>query len=267
MPVDTISSPRNHRYVRWKKYAHNPQEESCPWLPVWGWKQVFDLIQVSNLQLLLLSQHEHPLADQLQASARQTVFLPPSLFKRLSGLQNPQGCLGFFVKPKWCQQDLHQVILYLEGIQDPGNVGTLIRTAAALGRISLVSSPATVSFFNPKVVRASVGLLYLVPFLEDVELEALTKGGYQTWLLDPHKGVPLFEAQLRAPLLAILGNEGSGPCLHGKDLFAQRIRIPMTGPVDSLNVAVSGALLMYEALRKGTLDGGIALSEQPDPER
>ena len=118
--------------------------------------------------------------------------------------------MAFFKKPSWTSNNLTDRVICLHNLQDPGNLGTIIRTAAALGGFSIVSSPDSVSFYNEKVVRASAGYLFTVPFLTGVDPEDLRKLGYQVWYSFPGQGIPLPEADLSTPLAVVFGSEGKG---------------------------------------------------------
>ena len=151
-------------------------------------------------------------------------------------------------KPAWARKDLTDKVLVLEGLQDPGNLGTILRTASALGGFSVITLGNTVSFYNRKVVRASAGYLFLVPFLQGVTVSDLRELGYQIWFSSPSDGTKVREADFHSPLAVVFGSEGQG-LAGGDGESGKRITIPMLSGRDSLNVAVAASLVMYEINR------------------
>ena len=184
----------------------------------------------------------------------ETVVLPDRLVDQLSPVKTSQGILAFFDKPEWDWSDMTPHLVYAAGLQDPGNLGTLFRTAAATGLFSLVTAPGTVSCFNDKVVRASAGYLYSVPFLQDRSLEELKRNGYRLVVAEAGHGSDLFSFHFPTPMAIVVGREGGGiPNVPGD---AARVRIPMAAGVESLNAAVAAAVIMYEVLRRELGAGG-----------
>lgn len=252
----TIQSRHNPRYKRWLDYVDHPEGDGCDWIAVEGWKQVQDLASRRAIEVLLYT--EEPDTRKLEAllsRSRETFRLSPALLERLSSVRTPQGVVAFFEKPRWGWNDLTRCILYLHRLQDPGNLGTLLRAAWATGIFSLVTSPQTVSCFNPKVVRASATALFSVPFLQGVSLEEVEGRGYRLWAASPRGEASLFEARFSEPLAIILGSEGLG--LNGLELpgSCRRLRVPMRPETESLNAAVAGSIILYEVFRQRTLHG------------
>lgn len=145
-------------------------------------------------------------------------------------------------------------LLILEGIQDPGNLGTMIRTAEGAGVTGIIMSKTTVDIFNPKVVRSTMGSLFRVPFYLTDDL-AKTIGTLKK------QGITMYAAHLKGKLSYdqpnycsacgfMIGNEGNGLTPETAALADQYIRIPMEGRVESLNASIAAALLMYETHRQ-----------------
>lgn len=245
-----IQSPRNPRFKEWYRLVRRGQDPESPWIPLEGWKNVQQVAQRCPIELLLYQDPCDPRLAPLRATAREVIQVSPSLMSRLSSVRTSQGVLAFFRKPSWSWRDLTPCLLYLDGLQDPGNLGVLLRTAAATGCFSLLTAPDSVSCFNPKVIRASAGLLFSVPFLEGVPLQSLPLKEYTFWAASPGQGVPFCEASLKPPLVLVLGREGSGfqQVLPPGCRF---LHIPMESGVESLNAAVAGSLLIYEVYRRG----------------
>lgn len=255
LSVSVIESRQNQRYKQWQKYVSHPEKEECPWIPVEGWKQVRDLASERPVELLLFSDPEDPRLKLLLPRSRESFCLSPRLLQRLSTVEFSQGVLAFFQKPFWRWQDLTPWVLYLYRLQDPGNLGTLFRTARATGMFSLVTSPKTVSCFNSKVARASVGSLFAVPFLEGITAGGLKRHGYRLWAATPEGGKPLFEVHFEPPTAVLIGNEGGGLEASVLALTEKKIHIPMQPQAESLNASVAGSLILYEVLRQGSGHG------------
>lgn len=181
-----------------------------------------------------------------------------AVFKSVSDTQTPQGILAVIRMPEYSFEELlkeeHTHLLILEGVQDPGNLGTMLRTGEGAGITGVIMSRTTVDLFNPKTIRSTMGSIYRVPFLVAEDLGETLKQ-----LKD--KGVALYAAHLKGtasydafdytkPCGFLIGNEGNGLTEETAALADTYIRIPMAGKVESLNAAVSAALLMYECSRQ-----------------
>jgi TrmH family RNA methyltransferase len=179
------------------------------------------------------------------------------LFLSVSDVQAPQGALALVKRNVLNLEDSpasnNALILAACGIQDPGNLGTLIRTAAAAGASMICTSKGTVSARNPKAVRASAGAFFRVPLIEHVEVEDLLhyceKQRISLYRTDVRKGLPYTEANLGSPCALLLGNEGSGIASSSFDNIPA-IHIPMAEGIESLNVAVAGSIVLFEASRQ-----------------
>lgn len=174
------------------------------------------------------------------------------IFRKISDTQHPQGVLAVIRQNRFCTEDFigGRMFLILEGIQDPGNLGTIIRTAEAAGAAGIIMDRNTADAYSPKVVRSTMGSIFRVPFVYTDDLAAQTEKlrdrGVSIYAahLD---GKPLGEEKLASPRAFLIGNEGSGLSDTMAELADAKIRIPMAGKVESLNAAVSAAILMYTA--------------------
>jgi len=233
-------------------YAEHPEEPDCPWLPFEGWKNLADLGQRS-IELLLVVNPDDPRLPTLLSKAREAVQLAPHLMDAISQVKSHQSVMAFLEKPGWDWDRVTPWVLYLDRLQDPGNLGTLFRTARATGFFSIVTSPDTVSCFNSKVIRASVASLYSVPFLQAVKLEELRERGFKVWGAVPTGGKLLYQTRFEPASAFVVGNEGAG---FDSSLLADsdsRLTIPMQQESESLNAGIAGSLIMYEVYRQRML--------------
>jgi RNA methyltransferase, TrmH family len=149
------------------------------------------------------------------------------------------------------------LILIAVGLQDPGNLGTLVRSAEAFGAAGVLATPGTVSAWNQKALRASVGSVFRVPVVAVAasELEGLKGRGVRligAVGADDSGVVAARETDFTVGCAVMIGNEGSGLGTEWLEMCDARVTIPCPGPVESLNAAVAGSLLLYEASRQRT---------------
>jgi len=183
-----------------------------------------------------------------------------SVFDAMAETVTPQGVLAIVKMPEYSLDKMLAdagTLILLENLRDPGNLGTIIRTAEAAGVSGVILSKESVDIYNPKVIRSTMGAVYRVPFLyaEDFMelLETLKKQNVR--LLAAHlKGNKTFDkADYSGKVGILIGNEANGLSDEAAELAEEKVLIPMAGSVESLNAAVAAALLMYEAYRKQKL--------------
>lgn len=173
--------------------------------------------------------------------------------EQLADTQHPQGIIAVIRLPAWT---LAQVridagpVLVLDGVQDPGNTGTMLRTALGLGAAGLVALPGTVELNNPKVVRGSMGAAFRLPAVELGLGEFLTWSREQgvTLLAAETNGEPVGSVPIRHPVAIVVGNEGAGLSAEIRQA-GRAVAIPLTRGTESLNVAVAAGILLYEVTR------------------
>jgi len=174
--------------------------------------------------------------------------------EELADTEHPQGVLAVIEPRRWSLEDIRpdatSVILVLDAVQDPGNVGTMARTAHGLGASALVALKGTAELANPKVLRGSMGALFRLPSVECDDTALLrwkAEHRLPLWAADA-AGVPITERPLSRPLALIVGNEGAGirPSLLGA--AAGRVAVPLRPGAESLNVAIAAGILLYEVL-------------------
>ncbi len=186
--------------------------------------------------------------EDIRNDSIETWIVTPEVMKKLSQLGESKGIVAVCEKPK--NKPLSNQVLLLDRIQDPGNLGTLIRTAAAFG-FSTIIAEDSVDYYNEKVVRSTQGTLFQVDLLEG-SLSAFIREHHEYLIIgtDVAKGTRLNQALIQESKVAIiLGNEGSGVQESLRDLANLNVTIPMKS-TESLNVAIAGGILMYEISRR-----------------
>ena len=183
------------------------------------------------------------------------------VFKKISDTKAPQGILCVMNQYKYTLEDLlkkeNPVLVLLEDIQDPGNLGTILRTGEGAGIDGVIMTKDTVDIYNPKTIRATMGSVYRMPFLYVDSLEevikVLQKKGIVVYAahLDGQEYYDSFDFTKGSAFL--IGNEGNGLKKETADLADAYLKIPMEGRVESLNAAIATSLLMYETYRQRRL--------------
>lgn len=183
------------------------------------------------------------------------VVVPDGLFKSLAATESPQGVLALVRPRRWQLEDLfgpRALVVVLDGLQDPGNAGTVVRAAEAFGATGVAFLAGCVNPFNPKAIRASAGSAFRAPLvtgLQGAQFRAAARArGVAIYSAEPSGGVPASSADFRGPCALVVGAEGRG-LAAGEWEDARRVSIPTRG-VESLNAAVSAAILLYEASRQ-----------------
>jgi len=187
----------------------------------------------------------------------ETVLLPDEVFQSAVATETPQG-VAALVRLKQHQLDdvlavAEPLLVVCAGLQDPGNLGTIVRSAEAFDAAGVLLGEGTVSPFNPKVVRAAAGSMFRLPVVR-VELHSaldqLRERGVRLLATSSHKGTPLHEASLTGPVALFIGNEGAGLSRELLRQMEQTVAIPHSPRVESLNAGVAASIVLYEAARQ-----------------
>jgi TrmH family RNA methyltransferase len=200
------------------------------------------------------SRHE-ALWQHLSEVAQRVELVSPDVLKAISTTVEPDGVVAT-AERIYTQSSLHfaQLGLVLETIQDPGNLGTIIRTAAATGADGLLVSDNSVDLDHPKVLRSSAGQWFRLPMAVSADLKTdilkFKAEGMQVISTVPTAPQTYWEVDFCLPSLILLGNEGAGLSQELNDLADQQVTIPLSPDVESLNVAISAALILYEVRRQ-----------------
>jgi RNA methyltransferase, TrmH family len=215
-----------------------------------------------KVRAIFFREPEDALAERLMGQIggkAEAVTVPAQLFNQTVLTENPQGVAALVSPRKSSLEEMlappQPLIVALAGIQDPGNAGTLLRSAEAFGASGALLLEGTVNAYNPKVVRAAAGSLFRLPVLAKTFAELLPKLREKQARFvagSSHKGTPLSTADLKGAICLLIGNEGAGvprPIMSEVD---EVVAIPHSSKVESLNAAVAGSLMMYEAMKQRT---------------
>lgn len=262
--LETLTSRENRWLKRFRAAlrGHAPAE-AC--VGVEGPRLVEEAIRSGlDVTALLVSASAEPIvtafSDRLPPSTR-LLRTSDRLFLSVSGTESPQGIAALVHPREFVFEDLLRgdvpLVAVLVGVQDPGNVGTVLRTAEAFGATGVIAARGTANPLAPKALRASAGSALRMPMIfgaaPPVVLAQLRIAGLKLYAASAGATPPVCDPSsidFRAPCALLIGNEGSGLPPEVERSADVRVRIPLAVPVDSLNAAVAAAVLLYEASRQ-----------------
>ena len=218
-----------------------------------------------HLEIVFFSESARPLAEKLlpQVGARkinartETLVLPNALFNSIVASDAPQGVaalvkLRAFSAAQLLDRSSDGPFVVAAGLQDPGNLGTILRSAEAFGAAGIFLTEGTVSVYNSKVLRGSAGSIFRLPFLQIASAELiplLRARGVRLLATSSHQGTPLPRISWTLPLAIFIGNEGAGLSREVMRQMDEILAIPQSTQVESLNAAVAASIVLYEAAR------------------
>jgi len=214
-----------------------------------------------RLRAVFFSESARAYADRLLpqiAAQAETLLLPDKVFSSAVATETPQGVAALVKVKSWDPQDLldqmeGMLLVGVAGVQDPGNLGTIIRSAEAFGARAVLVGEKTVSHTNPKTIRASAGSLFRLPLLRvklSEVLPDLKSRQVRVVASSSHKGKPVQKADLTGPLVLLVGNEGAGIPAELLRQADELVTIAHSERVESLNAGIAASVLLYEAMRQ-----------------
>lgn len=257
--ISSASNQQIKELVRLQKNARYRKREGC--FAAEGIKLVREACSYGKLKRLYISEtfweeQKERLEEEFASVIIEVVTEP--VFRQIADTITPQGILGLVQMPEYSLEkilnDDRKLFLLLDNLRDPGNLGTIIRTAEGAGMSGILLNRECVDIFNPKVVRSTMGAIFRVPFLYVDTLEELIPrmkqeqiAVYGTWM----EGSCVYDSvDYCRPSAIVIGNEANGISHSVMEQLSGRIRIPMEGHLESLNAAVAAAVVMYEAARQ-----------------
>lgn len=183
------------------------------------------------------------------------IILSNNLLKELSFTGTPQGVMAV-VSMKNRDLSDGDIVILVDKVQDPGNMGTIIRTAHAVGAAGIITTKGTVDIYNDKTLRSTMGSIFYIPIIEDSNLEKtlkLKEDGFRLVVSSLQGKNNFFEEDLKGKVIIAVGNEGNGISEEVYDISDVKVKIPMPGNAESLNVAVATSVMLYEKIRQNLI--------------
>jgi TrmH family RNA methyltransferase len=262
MPVRIVQSKQNARLKELRRALAHPGREGHSLIGIEGPNLLEEALRAGlRVDCVFAAQGAEGLLEGLTLPAEtEILLLPRELLDSALTTEAPQAIAALVDAPDWTWEQLlgsakktAPLVVVLAGVQDPGNLGTILRSAEAFGAGGVLSLPGTVSAWNSKAVRASAGSVFRLPLISASAEEGLARlraAGVTIWTTAVEGANAAHEANLAGPVALLIGNEGNGVA---DDVAAQAdgaLTIPCPGPVESLNAAVAASILLYEASRQ-----------------
>ena len=201
----------------------------------------------------ILHDNRSELAGKGRLDENKIYIVKDSVLDSVSGTVTSQGIMAIVRKPEHSLEEMFSSgsrFLVLENIQDPGNLGTMLRTAEAAGMDGIIMSPDCTDIYSPKVVRSSMGSIFRMPFIYCTDfistLNKIKEHGITIYAAYLHGGVSYKDTAFAEKHAILIGNEGNGLTDEAVEAADKRVFIPMSGEIESLNAAVAAAILMYK---------------------
>ena len=267
--MEVISSLNNERVKLVSKLLKSPKERVYASLYVVEGVRMVQEIPENLLDAIYFTQpffnshimkNDDLLRKVNQASVKGRCFVVTEpVLKKMTDTEHPQGIVATVKMRAKTLDDLFgdifddPLILILEKIQDPGNMGTIIRTAEGAGVTGILVSYDSVDVYSPKVIRSTMGSIFrknvVVTYDMIGDIQRVKRKGVEIFAMDMD-GKPMFDEKLTGPVAFLIGNEGNGLSPEIRDAADKTIRIPMEGRVESLNASVAACLVSYEVMRQ-----------------
>ncbi len=253
----TITSMQNPKVAFWRSLKTRAARQDAGLYVVEGFKMVGEALHAGLLETLLIDMDRLQEYQGLADSASCDVYaVSAHILAAVCDTKTPQGVAAIIslpIIPALCE--LGTRIVALDGVQDPGNVGTILRTADAAGFSGAILSAECADLYSPKCLRATMGSIFrmkavVTPSLGDA-LEELIKTGYSL-VSGELGGTPFYErSKVNGNLCLVIGSEGNGVSQEVSQLCSHRLTLPMRGGAESLNAAVAAGIMMYDLVNRG----------------
>jgi TrmH family RNA methyltransferase len=260
MPVRIVQSKQNSRVKELRHALASRERDGLAGIE--GPNLLAEAVRAGlRIHCVFASEGNEALLDELALSSETEILIVPrDVLNSALTTETPQLVAALVEPPVWTWADVagetHEaapLIVVLAELQDPGNVGTILRSAEAFGATGVISLPGTVSAWNPKAVRASAGSVFRVPLIEanpEKAFARLRESGIEVLVATAAAGLSADRARLSHPAAFLIGNEGNGVPEEIAALADGAVTIPCPGPVESLNAAIAASVLLYEASRQ-----------------
>ena len=258
--MHTISSTQNEKYKFFKSLKQKKYRTKTGLYTVEGMKSVLDAVSSgAQTEALIVSESFYNEQKELMPHHSEIYSVSDSIFAPLSDTEAPQGIIAVIKKnlKKEFLPDLSKAYVYCDRLQDPGNLGTIIRTADAAGFGGILLSNDCADLYSPKTVRASMGSFFHIEAYESCSADTLTElkslGFSVVCGVLSDKTIEYTAADFTKPVILVIGNEANGICGDILKISDCDVKIPISGKAESLNAAVAAGILMYEVNRQRNL--------------
>lgn len=257
-PSEPIRSRHNSQLKNLRRHFQHPAQCDDGQIAIEGEHLVQEAVRSGlRIETLFIREDWTARAEWNTWWIAQTVRVSVDVFNHACATETPQGVAALVQAPQWTLEGLLRtdelLLLIIAGLQDPGNLGTIIRSTEAFGATGMLLTPGTVHPWNQKVLRASAGSSFRLPvvLLESERLlERLRVKGVTFYATAPDGDATIQDTNLRSPVALVIGNEGAGISQAVLRICSETIRIPCSAPVESLNAAVAASVLLYEISRQ-----------------
>ncbi|HUX45811.1 MAG TPA: RNA methyltransferase [Terracidiphilus sp.] len=267
-PVRIVQSKQNARLKDLRRALAQPSHGPRGLVGIEGPNLLEEALRAGlHIPCVFVAQGSQHLLDPFDLPpATEILLVPPDILAASLATETPQLIAALVEPPDWTwahlvggPDHLAPLIVALAGLQDPGNLGTIIRSAEAFGADGILCLPGTVSHWNPKAIRASAGSLFRLPVLSASEshaIDCLREAGVKIWTTTIGQAQPADLVDLSGPVALLIGNEGNGVPAALAAKADGALTIPCPGRVESLNAAVAASVLLYEASRQRLIRSG-----------
>lgn len=259
--MEIINSTNNPKVKYWAQLKSKKARETEGLYIIEGIKLIEEAItkNVTIDNLLIFNDSKYIQESQIEANLRNLpiTYVSEAVIEKLADTETPQGIIAIAKRE---HQDLENLLkknynfyLLIDEIQDPGNLGTIIRSADAAGVDAIILGRGTVELYNPKVIRASMGSIFHLPIIEgDLKevIPLLHKDGFNIIGTSPYASDLYFNTDLRNKIGILVGNESKGISKEVMNLVNVMVKIPIIGQAESLNVSMATSLVLYERVRQ-----------------
>lgn len=206
-----------------------------------------EIIKILICDELLREEFSIPSEDSVE-------YVAKNVFEYVSDTQSPQGILAVIKMDEFNGEVCENTVFALDDLQDPGNLGTILRSLDSAGINTLLLSKDTVDLYNPKVIRSTMGAIFRVKVLDNLDLKEellkLKKAGYKVVITSLDTNEMHYNLNFSDRLVIVIGNEAKGVKKEIQDLADIKVKIPMLGRTESLNASVAASVIAYEKVRQ-----------------
>ncbi|WP_102399947.1 TrmH family RNA methyltransferase [Haloimpatiens massiliensis] len=257
--MDIIRSKDNNIIKEVKKLKDKKHREEKESFLVEGFRFVEEAIKSSFTveQIFIVDKCINKwkkMCEDLNLKSKTAIVISEQVLRSISNTDNPQGIIAVVKNEKVKINSKEGIYLLADRIQDPGNMGTIIRTAHAVGALGVIVTKGTVDIYNDKTLRSTMGSIFNIPVIQDRDLtivkELVSEGFKLVASYLDNESEDFYKVDLPSKGIFIVGNEGNGISEEIVNMSHIKVKIPMPGGAESLNASVAASIMMYEFLRQ-----------------